>query len=633
MNPMKAEPASGTRVRFGTFEVDLRTGELHRDGLKVKIQELPFQVLVLLLEKPGEVVTREDLRSRLWPADTFVDFEQGLNKAINKLREALDDDANNPRFVETLTRRGYRFIAPVEAGTSTRGRSPGAGLIIALSAAVMVAVLGALIAFNVADLRNHLMGLWTGPPEIHSIAVLPVEDLSGDPEQAYFADGMTDELIMELSKISSLQVIGRTSVMVYKGSKKPIREIARHLNVDAVIEASVLRSADRVRINARLVDGRTERVLWEQTFERSPGDILDLSSAVAREVADRIQVTLTRDEQQRLASARPVNPQAYDAYLRGRYLWNKRTGPEMRKGIEYFEQAVKIDPNYAPAYAGIADSYDLLAFYGPLPAATAYAKAKEAALKAVALDDSLAESHASLAQVLFHYDWNWPLAEKEYRLAIALNPNYATARHWYAAFLSLMGRHNEGLAEMKKAQRLDPLSRIINTEVGSELYYAGKTDLAIKQLQSTRELYPDFWYLRWWLGQAYLAKGLQREGLQELESAVKLSEGNGSTLAELAYGYAVSGQPAKARRVLAELENKAKQSYVSPYDFAVVYTGLGDKDLAVKNLEKAFQERYIAMHYLNVEQYCIFRSLRSDPRFLSILRRMNFPQQREQASD
>ena len=214
---MKAEPASGTRVRFGTFEADLRSGELRRDGLKVKIQELPFQVLVLLLEKPGEVVTREDLRSRVWPADTFVDFEQGLNKAINKLREALGDDANNPRFVETLTRRGYRFIAPVEAGTSTRGHSPGAGRIIVLSAVVMVAVMGALIAFNSAGMRDHLLGLRTRPPEIHSIAVLPVADLSGDPEQAYFADGMTDELIMELSKISSLQVIGRKSVMVYKG--------------------------------------------------------------------------------------------------------------------------------------------------------------------------------------------------------------------------------------------------------------------------------------------------------------------------------------------------------------------------------------------------------------------------------
>ncbi|HEX5412840.1 MAG TPA: winged helix-turn-helix domain-containing protein [Terriglobia bacterium] len=625
---MKTDPAPGTRVRFGTFEADLRSGELRRDGLKVKIQELPFQVLVLLLERRGEVVTREDLRSRLWPADTFVDFEQGLNKAINKLREALDDDANNPRFVETLTRRGYRFIAPVEAGTGSRKYRSSAARVIVVSSAMIVAIVGALVALNVAGLRNHLSGRATGSPKIHTIAVLPVANLSGDPEQEYFADGMTDELIMELSKISTLQVIGRTSVMVYKGSKRPIREIARELNVDSVIEASALRSGDRVRINSRLVYGSTERVLWEQTFERNLGDILDLSSAVAREVADRIQVTLTRDEQQRLASARPVNPQAYDAYLRGRYLWNKRTGQDMRKGIEYFQQAVKIDPNYAPAYAGIADSYDLLAFFGPLPAATAYAKAKEAALKAVALDDSLAESHASLAQVLFHYDWDWPTAEKEYRLAIALNPNYATAHHWYAAFLSLMGRHDQGLAEMKKAQRLDPLSRIINTEVGSTLFYAGKTDLAIKQLQSTRELYPDFWYIRSWLGKAYLAKGLQREGLQELESAVKLSGGNGSTLAELAYGYAVSGKPAKARQILATLEKKAKRNYVSPYDFAVVYTGLGDKDLAVMHLEKAFQERYIAMHYLNVDRHWLFRSLSSDPRFQSILRRMNFPRQR-----
>jgi TolB-like protein/DNA-binding winged helix-turn-helix (wHTH) protein len=629
---VKTDPAPGTRVRFGTFEADLRSGELHRDGLKVKIQELPFQVLVLLLERPGEVVTREDLRTRVWPADTFVDFEQGLNKAINKLREALGDDANNPRFVETLTRRGYRFIAPLDAGTGSPERRPGTARIILASAAVIVAVLVLLLALNVAGIRHRLLGPWGGPTEIHSIAVLPVANLSHDPEQDYFADGMTDELIMELSRIGTLQVIGRTSTMAYKGSKKPVRQIARQLNVDAVIEASALRSGDRVRINARLVDGSTERVLWEQTFERNLGDILDLSSAVAREVASRIQVTLTPAEQQRLATARPVNPQAYDAYLRGRYLWNKRTGQDMRKGIEYFEQAVKIDPNCAPAYAGIADSYDLLAFYGPLPAATASAKARQAALKAVALDGSLAEGHASLAQVLFHYDWNWPLAEKEYRLAIALNPNYATGHHWYGAFLTLMGRYDEGLAEMKKAQKLDPLSLIINTEVGSTLFYCGKHDLAIKQLQSTQELYPNSWYLRSWLGQVYLAKGDQREGLQELESAVRLSGGNGSTLAMLAYGYGVSGEPAKARRILATLETKAKRSYVSPYDFAVVYTGLGNKDLAVKDLEKAFHERYISMHYLNVDRHWLFRSLRSDPRFQAILRRMNFPPQNDNTS-
>lgn len=630
---MKTGPALGTRVRFGTFEADLRSGELHRDGLKVKVQELPFQVLVLLLEKPGEVVTREDLRSRLWPADTFVDFEQGLNKAINKLREALGDDANNPRFVETLTRRGYRFIAPVDAGTDSLERRPGAGRAIVLSAAVIAAILGSLIALNIGGLRHRLLGPWAGPPEIHSIAVLPVEDLSGNPEQEYFADGMTDELIMELSKISTLQVIGRASTMAYKGSKKPVREIARELNVDAVIEASVLRWGNRVRINARLVDGSTERVLWEQTFERNLGDILDLSSAVAREVAHKIQITLTPADQQRLATSRPVNPQAYDAYLRGRYLWNKRTGPDMRKGIDYFQRAVEIDPNYAPAYAGIADSYELLAFYGPFPAATAYAKAREAALKAVALDSSLAESHTSLAQVSFAYDWNWALAEKEFRLAISINPNYPTAHLWYSGFLSLMGRCDEALVEIRKAQKLDPLSRIINTEIGTALFYGGKYDLAIKQLQSTRELYPDFWYLRSWLGRVYMAKGLQREGLQELESAVKLSKGNVSALAELAYGYAVSGQAANARRILMELENKAKESYVSPYDFAVVYTGLGNKDLAVKYLEKAFQERHISMHYLYVDRRWLFRSLNSDPGFQSILRRMNFPQQNLAARD
>jgi TolB-like protein/DNA-binding winged helix-turn-helix (wHTH) protein/Tfp pilus assembly protein PilF len=626
---MKTDPVPRSRVRFGIFEADLHSGELRRDGLKVRLQELPFQVLMVLLERSGEVVTREDLRKRLWAADTFVDFEQGLNKAINKLREALGDDANNPRFVETLPRRGYRFIGPVEAMTGPQAGRRNTVRTLVFSAAVVVAVLavlGILLALNVTGLRNRVLGLWT-PPEIHSIAVLPFVNLSGDPEQEYFSDGMTDQLITELSKIGALRVIARTSVMRYKGTKKPLPEIAKELNVDAVVEASVLRSGNRVRINAQLVDASTQRNLWAQTYDRQLGDILSLHSEVARAIVRQIRTMVTPEEEKRLADARPVNPRAYNASLRGWYLWNKRTGEDMRKGVDCFEQAVKIDPNYAPAYAGIADSYVLLQLYESLPSATAYPNAKAAAQKAVTLDESLAEGHTSLAEILLSFEWDWPAAEKEFRRAIALNPNYSVAHHRYGWFLDYMGRREEALAEMKRAQELDPLSLIINTNVGSALYYRGEYDLAIKQWQNTLELDPTFPPLRWWLARGYFAKGLREDGLRQLELTAKLSNGNPSLLAELGYSYAQSGKTSEARRILAELHQKEKEGYVPPYRIAALYSAVGEKDQAIKHLEEAYQEHDWAMLFLNLERNTFFKSLRSDPRFQALLRRMNFPQE------
>jgi TolB-like protein/DNA-binding winged helix-turn-helix (wHTH) protein len=631
---MKTDPAPGTRVRFGTFEADLRSGELHRDGLKVKIQELPFQVLVQLLERPGEVVTREDLRTRVWPADTFVDFEQGLNKAINKLREALGDDANNPRFVETLTRRGYRFIAPV--GSAAPGAEMAEGpprpalirrRVVWLIGAALAAVIAGLLAFYHQGSRDQITG--KSPPHIHSIAVMPIVNLSSNPDQEYFAEGMTDELITELSAISALRVISWDSVKRYKGTKKPLPEIAKELNVEAVVEASVLHSGAKVRINAELVDASTERNLWAQTYERDLGNVLSLQEDVASAIASQIKIKLTPEEQERLASARPVNPGAYDSYLRGWYLYNKRTSEDIMKGIRLFEQAVELDPNYAPAYAGIADSYVLLLFYGPLPPATVYSRAKAAAEKAVALDDSLAEGHTALAEVLLTFDWNWAAAEKEFQRAIALNPGFATAHHRYGWFLDYMGRRDEALAEMKRAQELDPLSLIINTNVGSALYYRGEYDLAIKQWQKTLDLDPSFPPLRLWLGNGYLAKDLHEDGLRELELAVKLNKGNPDTLAELACGYAQSGKSAEAHRMLAILRQKAREGYVPPFTIAVAYAGIGEKDPAIKYLEMAYHDRDWGMLFLRLERNGWFKPLQSDPRFQAILRRMNFPPQND----
>ena len=615
-------------LRFGVFEMDLRTGELRKSGKRVRLAPQPFKLLVMLARKPGELVTREEIQQEIWGDNTVVDYEQGLSFLVKKVRAALGDHSDSPRYIETLPRRGYRFIAPVEAlapGTEKREAAASAGSAgghsLWLMGAGLAATVALLVALNVGGLRDRIFGKF--PPHIQSIAVLPVENLSGDPEQEYFADGMTDELITKLSQISSLQVISRWSTMVYKGSKKPIREIARELNVDAVMEASVLRSGDRVHVNVELVEGSTGRVLRAQSYERDSGDVLFLTSDVARAIVRQIRITVKPEELERLASARPVNPEAYEAYLRGRHFLSERTGEDTRKGLGYFDRAVEIDPSYAPAYAGTADAYVQLAYYGPISPATANAKARKAALKAIALDDSLAEAHNSLAEVHFHYDWDWSGAEREYRRAIALNPGYAKAHHGYSVFLDAMGRHDEALSEIKTAQKLSPLSLIINTAVGLPLFYRGDYDLAIKQWQSTLDLNPNFWVLRLWLGLGYLAKGLHDEALGEFELAVELSKENPSALAQFGYGYAVTGKPAKARQILDRLRQKAKKGYVSPYQFAVVYAALGEKDQAIKYLEEAFRDHYTLLILLNQSQ--VFPSLHSDSRYQNLLRQMNFP--------
>jgi serine/threonine protein kinase/TolB-like protein/Flp pilus assembly protein TadD len=628
VNYMSPEQARGEPLdsrtdlfSFGAVLYEMATGRQAFDGGSMA------EVLARILkeEPPAPRTLNPEVPARM---------EEIILKALEKDRKLRYQTASD--LGADLSRLRRDTTAGVTAVT-TRGAPPRAAhrkLRLAgmgLGAAALLALIFLLILKAGFIHRGSTAG--TQPPEIRSIAVLPLENLSGDPEQEYFADGMTDELITELSKISALRVIARTSVMRYKGTKKSLPEIARELHVDAVIEGSVMHSGNRVRINAQLVDARTERNLWAQTYDRGLGDILALHSDVARAIARQIRIKVTPEEQKRLASTHVVNPRAYEAYLRGRYLWNKRTGPDMTKGIGYFEQAVEIDPNYANAYAGIADSYLLLVFYGPAPPAVNFPKAKAAALKAVALDDSLAEGHASLANAYFHYDWDWAAAGKEFRRAIALNPGYAAAHHWYAGLLSSLGRHDEALAEIKRAQELDPLSLIINTDYGSTLFDGGEYDLAINQLRTTLELDPSFWVLRWWLGRSYLAKGLHEAGVRELESAAKLSNGNPSALAWLGYGYAVSGETARTRQILARLQQKAKESYVSPYQFAVLYAALGEKEQAIGSLEKGFQERCYEMYFLNLERHRLFRPLSSDPRFQDLLRRMNFPQENAPAAD
>jgi TolB-like protein/DNA-binding winged helix-turn-helix (wHTH) protein/Flp pilus assembly protein TadD len=628
---MAESTRSATTVRFGVFEADLQAGQLRKKGRQVRLQEQPFQVLALLLERPGEVVTREALRERLWPADTFVEFDHSLNTAVGKIREALGDSADNPRFVETLPRRGYRFIAPVETQEQAvaEPRSWQRPVWVAALAAVALVVL--ILGLNLGGMRDRLLGK-PAPGEIASLAVLPLENLSGDPKQEYFADGMTEALTTELGKISALRVISRQSVMRYKGTDKPLPEIARELNVDAVVEGAALQEGDRVRISAQLIQTAPERHLWAQSYERDLRQVISLQSDVARAIADEIKITLTPDEEARLASTRPVNPEAYEAYLKGGY-FQKPTEESLQKSIEYFQQAISIDPNYAPVYAKLAFSHIMLAAFNFAPDSEHYPKARKAALKALDIDDTVAEAHAALGHVKFRFDWDWTGAESELRRAIELDPNSVVAHNGYAYYLDFMGRTEEALAEMKRARALDPFpqaiaafQRFLELEpVGWFLYHAHQYDQAIAAFQRFLELEPEFPHAHLGIGLAYVQKEMYEEAIAELQEAVALGgvDGPSTYTAMLAYAYAVSGRKTEARKILNELKQQMKQRHVSPFNIAEIHTGLGEKDRAFEWLEKAYEERDEDLIWFRDP---ILDPLRDDPRFHSLLRRMNFPE-------
>jgi serine/threonine protein kinase/Flp pilus assembly protein TadD len=463
------------------------------------------------------------------------------------------------------------------------------------------------------------------PGRVKALAVLPLEDLSGGPGRDYFAEGMTEALITDLAKIKALRVISRTSVMQYRGVRKPLPQIARELNVDAVVEGSVVRSGNRVRITAQLIHAATDQHLWAESYERDLRDVLSLQSEVARAIANGIQITLTPQDQARLASVRTVDPEAYQLYLKGRFYWNKRTETNLKKGIEYLHQAIDLDPTYALAYAGIADCYSLLGWdlFGVMPPREALPIAKAAARKALEIDDSLAEAHSSLAWTKLAFDWDWCGAVSEFKRAIELNPGYAVTHHWYAECLAGMGHYAEALAEIRQAQELDPLSLIISSVAGWILYFDRQDDQAIAQFRRTLELDPNFWVAHWTLGRAYEQKAMFAEAIAEIQKAIDLSEGSPLSLAALGHAHAVSGGLAEAQRVLNELKESSKRRYISPYGIAAIHAGLGEKDEAFMWLEKAYEERSGWLIWLRAEP--ISDPLRTDPRFQDLLRRIGLP--------
>ena len=621
---MEADHQQGRRLSFGVFDLDLGTGELRKRGTRVRLQQQPFQVLALLIEHRGEVVSREELRQTLWPANTFVDFDHGLNKAINKIRGALGDSADSPRFVETVARRGYRFVADVSVDEPVPPSMPA---VAATGAAptrrtwVLPAVLIGAFVVSLVVWRVHSGS--GAPAPIRSLAVLPLESLSGDASQDYFADGMIDELIADLGQISALRVISRTSVMGYKHTRKPLPQIARELNVDAVVEGTVLRSGNQVRITAQLIDAATDRHLWSQSYQGELRDTLALQNGIARDVADRIRVRLNPQEQAALKSVTVVNPAAYESYLKGRYFWNKRTADGLSAALAYFNQAVDENPRYSQAYSGLADTYALLGDwqYAVMTPREALPKARAAAIKALELDPGLGEAHTSLAFCLDGFDWDFGAAGREFEKAIALTPGYATAHHWYAWHLALVHRYAEAIVEMRKAESQDPLSLIINTDLAELLALAHSYDESIRQSQKTLELDPNFALAHNHLGEAYLQTHRNAQAIAELQKAVTLSGGNATCVATLARAYAASARRSDAVTLLNDLKGRsnARHSYAS--EVAAIYASLGDADQAMAWLERGYEERFNPGVLLRPG----FDPVRLDPRFESLVARVGLP--------
>jgi TolB-like protein/DNA-binding winged helix-turn-helix (wHTH) protein/Tfp pilus assembly protein PilF len=635
----------GSRILAGQFEIDMAAGELYKSGRRVALQEKPFRVLSALLRHPGELVTREDLQSQLWSVDTHVEFDEGLNTAIRKLRTAFGDSADNPRFIETVPRRGYRFIAPVSkvemvaavaevsaghsapvlASSPTHSksrRSPVWG--IALGSLLLLAVV-------LAVMPGVLRGAWglfsrrpeaIGAPQIRSLAVLPLENLSNDSSQDYFADGMTDQLITDLGQIKSLRVISRTSVMQFKGVSKPIAQIARELNVDAVVEGTILKSGSQVRITAQLIQAPLDKHLWAQSYEGDLHNVLSLQNKVANAIAEEVQVTLTPGERVLPRAGRPVDPEAYEDYLQGRYFWNKRDGDALERASEYFQKATSIDPNYAPAYAGSAQTYALFAG-NTGPKDEFVAAGKKAANQALLLDPNLAEAHTALA-LLLSGEYNFKDEEREFKLAVTLDPNYATGHHWYGeVYLVQMGRFEEANREMKQALALDPASRIIATDWGTVLFWERRYDEAYKQLSKVIAMDAGFSEAYLWRGRVLLKLGKYPAAIDDLETAHRINHASQIISPTLAYAYGVSGNRAKANLQLHRLLAESRQRYVSPWAIGLVYLGLGDKPRSLDWFEKAVREHSPEMTAVWVAPEA--DSLRQEPRFKELLSVMKLP--------
>ncbi|HTW58875.1 MAG TPA: winged helix-turn-helix domain-containing protein [Terriglobales bacterium] len=653
--------------QFGDFQVDPLSRTLRRQEDVVTLSRRAFDVLLYLVQNPGRVVTRDELLKNAWP-DSFVD-ENSLAQSISALRRALDEKPGDNNYIATLPGRGYQFVSPVqvvpEGSTSAESLTGYGNLAIAPNESAASGLPGILmqretIRTSITTQEDRLLNLPTprrswakigivavalmagsivagyaiwrkSRPQGAAVsgrvmlAVLPFQNLTGDPEQEYFADGLTEEMITKLSQLhpERLGVIARTSVMGYKHGNKRLDEIGRELSVQYVLEGSFRRTADRLRITAQLIRVRDQSHLWAEDYDSEPSDILSVQDGVALAVAREIQLRLTPQQKTSLASVRTISPEAHEAYLKGRFFWNQRTEDGFRKAIEYFQAAIAKDPNYAQAYAGLADAYILQAGYGFVPEKDAMPKAKEAALHALSIDDRIAEAYTSLALISVQYEWKWAEAEKNFKRALELNPNYSIAHHWYGdGYLVGIGRTDEGIAELRKALELDPLSLMIATDLAKWLCFTGKFDEGMKLFQKVFEVDPDFTEAHILLAEAYEVRGMYSEAVAELKK-IKSPDVHGFVKSQLGRAYALQGKRGEALEIVAEMRRRYQRDYVDPAPIAYIYIALGDKDSAFVWLEKAYAQHRSEMDGLRTDW--VYEPIRSDPRFADLVRRVGVP--------
>jgi DNA-binding winged helix-turn-helix (wHTH) protein/TolB-like protein/Tfp pilus assembly protein PilF len=629
---------------FGRFRLNIRDRALLRDQEIVSLTPKVFDILLTLVENSGQVVSKDGLMKKVWP-DSFVE-EGNLTQNISLLRKALGEGQNGQRYIETVSRRGYRFVAPVrESWCEGIGAVPGETLIGASGIAEPARVIArqsetkgitrsTLAGYLTTGVKLHRQAVFVSllvlifgaagtiyflggskavdgsSSVIESIAVLPFVNEASDTDAEYFSDEITESLINNLSQLPKLRVVPRSVVLNYKGHETDPRKIARELNVRTVLTGRVHRRGDNLSIQVELIDVANVSQMWGQHYDHSLSDILLVQEDISRDIFENLRLKLSVEERKQL--------EAFSLYLKGRNYWNKRTEDGLLQGIEYFRKAIEVDPNYAPAYAGLADCYNMLVVYGINQPKEAFPKAKAAAMKALSIDPSLAEARTSLAFIKHRWDWAREDAEAEFQLAIKSKPTYAPAHQWYSSYLVAMGRFDDAIAEAKRAEELEPLSFISNSHLGWILYLSGRYDEAIEHCKRLLDVDPNFFPARRYLGLAYEQKGMYVEAIAQFEQGVKLSK-SPLMLSLLGHAYAVSGRKAEAQRVLAQLDQQ-KQRYISPYTIATIYAGLGEKDQAFKWLEKAFEDRDIWLMNLKVDP--VLKSLRSDQRFESLLQRI-----------
>ena len=580
---------------FGPFCVDTRERVLLRDGRPVSLKPKVYETLLALVTRSGHIVDKEELMRQVWP-DVVVE-ENNLTGNIFALRRVFAEH----EYIETVPRRGYRFTVEVKQAR--------------------------IEDVNITDRAGHTEVLFketlnTDREALSALAVLPFINAGADPEAEYLSDGITDSIINNLSQLPQLRVMARSTVFRYKGRESEPREVGQELRVRAVLVGRVVQLGERLSIRAELVDVADGSQLWGECYQSQMADIFDVQEQIAREIFEKLSVRLSSEQHRRLARRHTESTEAYREYLKGRYYWNKRTEEGLKKSRQHFQQAVEIDPAYAPAYAGLADSYALpaIAEYGLLPPKEAMPRAKAAASRALEINDGLAEAQTTLAHVRAFYDWDWPGAEQEFQQAIKLDPNYAFSHHWYALYLAAMGRHAEAIAEEERAQEIDPLSLIISKNVGTILYYAGHLDQSIEHYRKTLELEPNFARTHIYLGLAYERKGMFEEAIAEYQQALWISGGGSVLSALLGHAQALSGNRAEANKIIVKLKEQSERQYVPAFNIALIYAGLGENDLAFEWLDRAFDERSSWLVSLNVEP--MLDSLRPDPRFAGLLRRL-----------